>query len=109
MRTRMAWLTALAVATGGGLFVFSQAPTPAPLPVPGLPPAPSGAVAKPPQPSAKPAGRDPARLSPLQKQLFFSAQRGADWLQRCNRPDGRFGYVSTPALRLRNDNDHYLR
>jgi hypothetical protein len=101
----MAWLTALAVATGGGLVVFSQAPTSAP-PVPSGPP-PVGAVA--PQPAAKSAGRDPAHLSPLHKQLFFSAQRGADWLQRCNRPDGRFGYVSTPALRIRNDNDHYLR
>jgi hypothetical protein len=101
----MAWLTALAVAIGGGLFVFSQAPAPAPL----APPGPAGAAAQPPQPAAKSAGRDPARLSPLHKQLFFSAQRGADWLQRCNRPDGRFGYVSTPALRLRNDNDHYLR
>jgi hypothetical protein len=105
----MAWLAAVAILIGGGLVVFSQVPTPERLPLPGQPSATPGAGAAPTQPVGKPAGRDPARFSLLQRQLFFSAQRGADWLQRASRPDGRFGYVAAPALRLRNDNDHYLR
>jgi hypothetical protein len=41
--------------------------------------------------------------------MELSAQRGADWLYRANRPDGRFipGYV--PALQAVLDGDHYLR
>jgi hypothetical protein len=101
MRTRMAWLAALAGVVGGGLVVFSQAPSPAP-------PGPGGAA--PPQPvPARTAGRDLSRLTLAQRQLSVSAQFGADWLQRSARPDGRFGYVAAPALRLRNDADHFLR
>jgi len=52
---------------------------------------------------------DPGKLSNLQRQWYLSAQRGADWLQRANRPDGRFvtGYV--PALRTPLEGDHYLK
>jgi hypothetical protein len=53
--------------------------------------------------------RDLARLSPLQRQMYLSAQSGADWLRRANRADGRFlaGYV--PALKTPLEGDHYLR
>jgi hypothetical protein len=107
MRTRMAWLAALTVLAGGGLFVFSQTPGPDRVPLP-APPGP-GAAARPQPAPARPAGRDLSRLTLVQRQLAVSAQRGADWLQRSTRPDGRFGYVAAPALRLRSDNDHYLR
>jgi hypothetical protein len=55
------------------------------------------------------APRDLARLSALQRQMYLSAQSGADWLRRANRADGRFlaGYV--PALKTPLEGDHYLR
>jgi hypothetical protein len=61
--------------------------------------------------SAATKGRlsDLSKLSTAQRQLVLSAQRGVDWLQRANRPDGHFipGYV--PALRTSLEGDHYLR
>jgi hypothetical protein len=104
----MAWLAALAVAAGGGLLVFSQTPGPVPSSLPAPPPVVPG-TAVPPQAPAKSAARDLSRLTLVQKQMLASAQRGADWLLRSLRADGRFGYVSAPALRLRQENDHYLR
>lgn len=107
MHRRMVWLAALAAAAGSGFFVLSHgrgqqlARPPAPVASP-TPPAD--------RPSAKaPPERNFARFSLLQKQLFVSARNGADWLQRSIRPDGRFGYVAAPALRVRNENDHFLR
>src|SRR4051812_6658633 len=67
---------------------------------PDNPPAPAQPV--------KPA-RDLSRFSPLQRQMYLSAQRGADWLQRANRPDGRFVYGYLPALHKPLEGDHYLR
>jgi hypothetical protein len=67
------------------------------------PPAPGAKSAPPARPD-----RDLSRLSFAQKQAYLSAQRGLDWLQRHNRADGHFGYVSVPALRKRSDNDHFL-
>jgi hypothetical protein len=60
----------------------------------------------------KPAKRrltELSKLTNLQRQIVLSAQRGSDWLQRANRPDGHFvpGYV--PALRTPLEADHYLR
>jgi hypothetical protein len=67
-----------------------------------------------PAPVPPPAGikkrvPDLVKLSNAQRQLVLSAQRGVDWLQRANRPDGHFipGYV--PALRTPLEGDHYLR
>jgi len=64
-----------------------------------------------PQPAGeKPhTGRSPSKLTPLQQQMYWSAQRGADWLYRMNGRDGRFvpGYVT--ALRSMLEGDHYLR
>ncbi len=50
-----------------------------------------------------------SRLSPLQRQLYLSAQRGADWLYRANRSDGRFMAGYLPALQQVAEGDHYLR
>jgi hypothetical protein len=97
----MAWLAALAVAAGGGLLVFSQTPGP--------PQAAPDAAARPQPGAGKSPGRDLTRLTLGQRQMFASARSGADWLLRCAQPDGRFGYVAAPALRLRTENDHYLR
>jgi hypothetical protein len=60
-------------------------------------------------PTPDPAVRDPARLSPLQKQFLLGARRGADWLYRMNGVKGRFvpGYL--PALKTEMDADSFLR
>ncbi len=70
-----------------------------------------------PAPAARPAGaetplrpaRDLTKLTPLGQQMLRSAQRGADWLFRANRPDGRFEYGYLPDLQKSMDGDHYLR
>jgi hypothetical protein len=41
--------------------------------------------------------------------MYLSAQRGAEWLVRWNRPDGRFVYGCLPALQKVMEGDHYLR
>src|SRR5437868_6131199 len=50
-------------------------------------------------PDKQPAARDLSKLSPLQQQMFLSAQRGAEWLYRANGPQGRFLYGYLPALK----------
>jgi hypothetical protein len=52
---------------------------------------------------------DLSKYNPLQKQIYLSAQRGADWLQRANKSDGRFVYGYLPALKTNLEGDHYLR
>jgi hypothetical protein len=56
-----------------------------------------------------PAPRDLTQLPPLQKQIWLSAQRGAEWLYRANGPDGRFTHGLVPALKTPLEGDHYLR
>jgi hypothetical protein len=68
----------------------------------------SKAVTAPPAAPAKPA-RDLATLSPVQRQMLLSAQRGADWLFRMHRLKGRFVYGYLPALATELEGDHYLR
>jgi hypothetical protein len=41
--------------------------------------------------------------------MFFSTQRGADWLCRANQTDGRFVHGYLPALKAPLEGDHYLR
>jgi len=52
---------------------------------------------------------DLSKYNPLQKQMYLSASRGADWLARANRSDGRFVYGYLPALKTNLEGDHYLR
>jgi hypothetical protein len=66
------------------------------------------ALAAPPAVPAKPA-RDLSSLSPVQRQMLLSAQRGADWLFRMHRLKGRFVYGYLPALATELEGDHYLR
>src|SRR5260370_80038 len=55
------------------------------------------------------SGPDPSKYNALEKQMYLSASRGADWLARANRSDGRFIYGSLPALKANLEGDHYLR
>ena len=52
---------------------------------------------------------DFGKYNPLQKQMYYSALRGGDWLVRANRGDGRFTYGFLPALKANMEGDHYLR
>jgi hypothetical protein len=102
MRSRTVFLTAVFVLGVGGFLTLSLGHGQDR-------PAPATAVPKPAPRQADPPARDLSKLSPLQRQMELSAQRGADWLFRANRSDGRFipGYV--PALRAELEGDHYLR
>lgn len=60
-------------------------------------------------PLKSPPGRDLTKFTPLQKQMYLGAQRGADWLARANRPDGRFVHGHLPALKGVLEGDHFLR
>lgn len=53
--------------------------------------------------------KDFARLTPLERQMCLATQRGADWLLRANRSDGRFVHGYVPDLKVLVDGDHYLR
>ncbi|MBM4068753.1 MAG: hypothetical protein FJ271_07390 [Planctomycetes bacterium] len=63
----------------------------------------SPAVYKIPEP--KPRDLDSGSL--IEKQAYLSCQRGIDWLQRVNRPDGRFIFGYVPALRAPMTGDSY--
>ncbi len=71
-------------------------------------PAPASAASATPAPSV-PAVLDFHRLPPLQQQLALCAQRGADWLCRANRPDGRFVYGYLPDLKRPLEGEHFLQ
>jgi hypothetical protein len=75
-------------------------------------PSTGSSAAQPPAPSKNGTderGRDLTKLPLLQQQMYFSARRGADWLRRANRADGRFVYGYLPDLKTHLDGDHYLR
>jgi hypothetical protein len=62
--------------------------------------------------SRRPADRpapDLSKLSPLQRQMYLAADRGANWLRRANRSDGHFDPGWVPALKTPLEGDHYLR
>lgn len=98
MRLRMACTSATLVLAIACFLVFSsgrgQDPAKAPAPI----------SVEPENPKA-----DFSKLPLLQQQMAISAQRGADWLRRANRADGRFqnGYV--PDLKVTLEGDQYLR
>ncbi|HZY83965.1 MAG TPA: hypothetical protein VFE78_03990 [Gemmataceae bacterium] len=108
MRTRLTAFLTLAVIAAGCLTLSllrgqDRAATPATAPAAKAPPA-----ATPPAAPAK-SGRDFSSLSPVQRQMLLSAQRGADWLFRMHRLKGRFVYGYLPALATELEGDHYLR
>ena len=114
MRTRMAWLVGLLAVSAGGMAALSLGrgqegpPREGPKAADG-PSTPAGQ-----RPSASPASspgkaRDLSKLLPLHRQMYLSAQGGADWLHRANRADGRFVYGYVPDLNVILEGDHYLR
>src|SRR4051794_22336760 len=106
MRTRIVWLTAAAAVTAGGLVAWSRAQEPQP---PAVPVPPAQAKPTPPAPLVHNVGQDVKNLKPLPLKAYFSARTGAAWLQRANRIDGTFSYVSTPALWGRSRPEPYAR
>src|SRR4051812_43717753 len=106
MRTRMAWLACGLVLSLGGFAALSWTRGQE-RPAAGATPAASPSEPSTPQPSAP--AHDLSKLPPLQKQMYLSAQRGAEWLYRQNGVQGRFAYGYLPALNAPMEGDHYLR
>jgi hypothetical protein len=111
MRGKRIWMIALGLgALGVALpLVLAQQPSAGVLSAPPPVSAPAPATVKPVahlQPASK---LDPAKLSLLEREIYLAGQRGAEWLQRANRPDGRFVYGYLPALRTAMEGDHYLQ
>jgi hypothetical protein len=100
MRTRTAWLVATLVLSAGGFAALTWTRGQERSPSLTLELSPAHKEADPP---------DLSKYNSLQKQIYLSAQRGADWLQRANKSDGRFVYGYLPALKTNLEGDHYLR
>jgi hypothetical protein len=98
MQGRIVGLFALLAvgATGGVAITLGQVPQPSVVPATPAPTTPSA------------LDQALAKLKPIQRQFFFAARRGADWLQRANEPNGRFVAGFSPSLGVRLDGDHYL-
>ena len=113
MRTPIPWLAGLLVIATGSFVAFSLTQGQE------RPPQDTGTPASTPAEPAEPTQVFPedgtrlaammAKLPPLQRQMLLSAERGADWLRRSNRSDGRFIYGYLPDLRIPLPGDHYLR
>lgn len=52
--------------------------------------------------------RDLSKLTVQQRLFYLSGQRCTEWLQRANRPDGRFVHGFVPALRVPTEGDDFL-
>jgi hypothetical protein len=101
---RQSWLIAgvLGIAAAGfAVWSLSSGQEGLP-PVPGVSPPPSST------PRDKTPEPDPGKLNVQVSQAHISAQRGADWLKRANRSDGRFVYGFYPALSRPMEGDDYL-
>jgi hypothetical protein len=106
MRTRLACLAGFVILGVGGFLLLSLSRGQ------DRSASPAGAFPVPPAPGATTAERplhDVSKLSPLQQQMYLSAQHGAEWLARTNRADGHFDNGYVPALRVLLEGDHYLR
>jgi hypothetical protein len=53
--------------------------------------------------------RDLSKLPPIAQQIYWSAQRGSEWLYRANQPTGRFLPGWDPALNQPSDSDHFVK
>jgi hypothetical protein len=72
-------------------------------------PAPSQKIDATSLPPPKQPGRDLAKWSFFNKQIYQNGQRASEWLQRANLGDGRFAHCHVPALHTNLENDTYLR
>src|SRR5712692_919109 len=111
MHVRMAWPVRFAMLAFGVFMALCLTHGQAQQSSPSLNASKATPAPKPPAdvPPVEKAARDFAQLAPLQKQIWLSAQRGAEWLHRANGPDGRFAYGVVPALRAAMEGDHFLR
>ena len=73
----------------------------------GQPPAQPAPPSKGPTEAAR-AGRNLAKWSYFEKEIYFSAQRACEWLERANAYDGRFVYCHEPALRSPLEADSFM-
>jgi hypothetical protein len=100
MRTSMLLWAGIALAVAGALATFSltqgQSPSQPAAQIPG------------PVEATRP-GRTLTKWSYFEKEIYFSAQRGSDWLQRANAYDGRFVYCHEPALRSPLEPDGFMQ
>ena len=60
-------------------------------------------------PAAMDRFRDLRTLPVVTKDMVLSAQRGMEWLNRFNQPNGRFLHGYLPALNQAMEGDHFLR
>lgn len=108
MRTRTAWLAGGLVLSLGGFAALSWTRGQEGAPAKPVPTASPEAERSAPLP-APPAQDLSKKLPPLQRQMYLSACRGAEWLYRQNGVQGRFAYGYLPALNTPMEGDHYLR
>jgi hypothetical protein len=112
MRVRLVPLLVLVLAGGLTLsWLHGQTPPeppPTTTPKPSDPPAAAPAAPEPAAPARTPQ-RDTSKYTPLQQQMYLSAQRAADWLYRMNGVKGRFLYGFEPTLKLPLEGDSYAR
>lgn len=117
MKQRFAVMAILLLASAGAcLLSLSLAQEVRPAPPGPIVVSPPSTSALPPRaapataPSTAPkAIHDLSKLSPLQKQIYLSANRGGRWLYRMNTVKGRFANGWLPALDAPMDGDHPLR
>src|SRR5262249_5540029 len=111
MRSRTTQLLSLVVLLLGGFAGLSLTWGPTPSPPATTPPTPPSLTIQT-APSAPPAERplcDPEKLPELQKQMYWAAQRGTDWLSRMHGRKGLFFYGYLPDLSTLMEGDHFLR
>jgi hypothetical protein len=106
MRARMAWLVGILAISAGAVAALSLSRGQEQGPGKGQSPANAAPAAS---PGSAPARVNLAKLLPLHKQMYLSAQAGADWLDRAYRSEGRFLYGFVPDLNVALEGDHYLR
>jgi hypothetical protein len=100
MRSRKFLVAAVVCGAAAALTTFTL--------VVGQSPQPAPAVPTKQEPEVKPA-RDLAQWPYFPKTVYFSGQRGAEWLQRANQLDGRFVHGYVPALNQPLEGDSALR
>lgn len=107
MRQRRSWWIGVLL-LGGGVLYLARGQGQEPMPTSQATPQAVAAASTPAPPRGTSAELNRAHYSPLQQQFLQSARRGADWLHRANRPDGRFVYGFLPDLNSALEGDHYL-
>lgn len=98
------FVSSLLVLVSGVSAIWGQQP-PNAVPIPEQKP-PAKAVS--PQADAAKSKFNLDRFTDKQRFFYSSGQRGLEWLQKANKPDGRFVYGFLPALSMPMEGDSYL-